>query len=557
MLKNESLNCYIDTISFKLMNGTQETRLFNLNDSVTGVQLVVGDKTLLDTMMEFEYDSYNISVNQPSQVVHDSNIKLTIIRPDYCNGGELYMDVVKEFNLNAITKDSVILSPESNSNLVRQSLTDCLNAISFGSKVDKDIIEKLLQSPSQAGIPAEIKIVSPSDFPIHDNEIQIYVKAKKELPPIIKTQYDLSVFLSDECEQNKKVYQNLLEESQGGDLNFRNIKFVNIGKNSRKNVAINACVNYITSGKKVDQKFVSSLINTFKKSGIRLIQKPTVEHSIGDEEVLIYYFDESCNPELSIQLNDMNNSVKVKPLQKVKVTGTYSISNIICEQCVQQLIIGIGSKPIICVYDGIPAICPKRTNGIINFEMNAPEKPGNYDLYMNNIYEMKCNLNNYKGRLGRMAKKIGTIIVESDEQMNERSDTATIIYSKDLKESRMSRSFDQSTKIVAVKFETNSGIPYSWSLKSNSKLKILNLIKNQKESFADSKPMPGGRIYDVYYFKVNGTGKQNLVFEFNDYNMKNNKIDNKGLKNNQNDIDNFILDIEITNGRLNRILNAR
>ena len=186
-----------DTISFDLKSNSKETRLFNLNDSVMGMQFVVGDKTVLDTMMKFEFDSYNISVNQPSQLVHDSNFKLTIIRPDYCNDGELYMDVVKEFNLNVITKDSVISTPESNSNLVRQSVTDCLNTISFGSKVDKDIIEKLLQSPSQAGIPAELKIVSPSDFPIHDNEIQIYVKAKKELPTMTKTQYDLSVFLSD------------------------------------------------------------------------------------------------------------------------------------------------------------------------------------------------------------------------------------------------------------------------------------------------------------------------------------------------------------------------
>ena len=557
VLANKSLNCYIDTISFELKSNSKETRLFNLNDSVMGVQFVVGDKTVLDTMMKFEFDSYNISVNQPSQVVHDSNLKLIIIRPDYCNDGELYMDVVKEFNINAINKDSVISTPESNSNLVRQSVTDCLNAISFGSKVDKDIIEKLLQSPSQAGIPTELKIVSPSDFPIHDNEIQIYVKAKKELPTMTKTQYDLSVFLSDECEQNKKVYQNILEETQGNDKSIKNIKFVNIGRSSRKNISMNACVNYITSGKKVDQKFVSSLVNTFKNSGIRLIQKPTVEHSISDEEVLIYYFDEFCNPDIDINLNEMNNSVKVKPLQKVKVTGTYSISNMICEQCVQQLIIGIGSKPIICVYDGIPAICPKRTNGTINFEMEAPEKPGNYDLYMNNFYEMKCNLSNYKGRLGRMAKKMATIIVESDEQVNERKDTATIIYSKGKDENRMSRSFDQSTRVVAVKFETNSGIAYSWSLKSNSKLKILNLIKNQKESFADSKQIPGGRIYDVYYFKVNGTGKQNLVFEFGDYNMKNNSMDNKGLDNNQNDIDNFILDIEITNGRLKRMLNAR
>jgi hypothetical protein len=111
-------------------------------------------------------------------------------------------------------------------------------------------------------------------------------------------------------------------------------------------------------------------------------------------------------------MNGAGNNITVGPNDTVIVNGSYSLANTgSCVSCIQQLIIGIDTTAIACVYDGIPSTCLTTSGGSINTGFSAPAAEGTYTLYANNPFNFGCTLTDYTGATGNNAMVIGTLTV--------------------------------------------------------------------------------------------------------------------------------------------------
>ena len=76
-----------------------------------------------------------------------------------------------------------------------------------------------------------------------------------------------------------------------------------------------------------------------------LVYKNSVPLTINDNDLLLYYTNTSCEPSVSIAMKGLGSNFIALADSPVLVKGNYVLSNIICSQCVQQLIIGVESIP--------------------------------------------------------------------------------------------------------------------------------------------------------------------------------------------------------------------
>ncbi|TAH44224.1 MAG: T9SS type A sorting domain-containing protein [Bacteroidetes bacterium] len=126
-----------------------------------------------------------------------------------------------------------------------------------------------------------------------------------------------------------------------------------------------------------------------------------------------------CPPQVSISLNGGGNSITVAPNASVTMTGTYVLSNPTgCPSCIQQLIVGIDTVALDCIYDNIPDVCPSSSNGTLNVAFTAPAAEGTYTLYSNNPFNFSCTLTDYTGATGNAAQIIGTLTVACLPEIN-------------------------------------------------------------------------------------------------------------------------------------------
>ncbi len=151
----------------------------------------------------------------------------------------------------------------------------------------------------------------------------------------------------------------------------------------------------------------------------------------GNNAIAIGTITVDCPPEVTIDMNGGGNNITVRPNDTVIVTGSYSLANPgSCPTCIQQLIIGIDTVAIGCVYDGIPSTCLTTSGGSINTGFSAPAAEGTYTLYANNPFNFGCDLNDYTGATGNNAMVIGTLTVacmpEVSLSLNGGSDTVIV-----------------------------------------------------------------------------------------------------------------------------------
>ncbi len=121
----------------------------------------------------------------------------------------------------------------------------------------------------------------------------------------------------------------------------------------------------------------------------------------------------ACLPEISATLNGINDTIVVSPGTVVSLDGNYSISNpTSCPTCIQQLIVGLDTVPVACIYDNIPDVCPNVSSGTFSESITAPMDPGSYPIYVNNAFNFSCTFGDYTGASGNGAQVIAVLIVE-------------------------------------------------------------------------------------------------------------------------------------------------
>jgi hypothetical protein len=114
----------------------------------------------------------------------------------------------------------------------------------------------------------------------------------------------------------------------------------------------------------------------------------------------------------NVKLNNGTNNVAVAPGASVNLKLDYSVSNATFSQtAIQQIVIGIGTTPLGCAYNGIPSVCPQQTTGTYNLDFIAPTTPGNYAVYRKGDLQFNCQnaQNNFAGDPNKV--QIGTVTV--------------------------------------------------------------------------------------------------------------------------------------------------
>jgi hypothetical protein len=82
---------------------------------------------------------------------------------------------------------------------------------------------------------------------------------------------------------------------------------------------------------------------------------------------------------------------EVAPHESISGVLEYHIWNSSqCPSCPHQLIIGINNDAKQCIFDGIPHVCPGKTEGTSPFSFSAPSSPGTYYINVSHAQESSC-----------------------------------------------------------------------------------------------------------------------------------------------------------------------
>ncbi len=113
-------------------------------------------------------------------------------------------------------------------------------------------------------------------------------------------------------------------------------------------------------------------------------------------------------PQVSLNMNATGNKIRVRAGEMVDLDITYSLSSKTnCPGCRDQLLLGIGSQYIDCIFNGTVPDCPASAPGTFKKQVMAPLVPGLYTVFYHHSREKDCLPERY-----RASQAIGTIIVD-------------------------------------------------------------------------------------------------------------------------------------------------
>lgn len=122
--------------------------------------------------------------------------------------------------------------------------------------------------------------------------------------------------------------------------------------------------------------------------------------------------EQICNTVVGLDMNSSGNKVIVIPGAEVNMNFNYSIANAKnCENCKEQIMVGMDSVFLHCIYDSIAPLCPIVSTGTFQKTIVAPASPGTYTVYYGTARDSSCNPAAYKA-----SNIIGTIIVQPEKK---------------------------------------------------------------------------------------------------------------------------------------------
>ncbi len=92
----------------------------------------------------------------------------------------------------------------------------------------------------------------------------------------------------------------------------------------------------------------------------------------------------------AVSINGAGYSVSLAPGGQFSVALTYSISDSVCPNCIDQIEVGFSSEtgPQQCAYNGIDG--PNGASGSASITLNAPNAPGRYYIAMDRGQDKGC-----------------------------------------------------------------------------------------------------------------------------------------------------------------------
>lgn len=115
-----------------------------------------------------------------------------------------------------------------------------------------------------------------------------------------------------------------------------------------------------------------------------------------------------CSSDVSLNINGQGSAVTVFPGADLRLVYKYSVSNPpACPGCIDQVMTGMGTQYLFCLYSGMPSVCPSTKSGSVEKSIKAPSAPGVYTFYYNTSQDYNC-----KPQLYNPSKAIGTVTVQ-------------------------------------------------------------------------------------------------------------------------------------------------
>ena len=119
----------------------------------------------------------------------------------------------------------------------------------------------------------------------------------------------------------------------------------------------------------------------------------------------------------NVNMNGQGDSITVSPGESIDISMDYQIWNRIgCPSCIAQIVIGLGTTPYYCAYNGIPGIYPGVTSSNTH-KITAPNTPGIYELKFcgHRCYSCSQASSEYTNP-ERQKSIIGIITVDEEEE---------------------------------------------------------------------------------------------------------------------------------------------
>ncbi len=117
-----------------------------------------------------------------------------------------------------------------------------------------------------------------------------------------------------------------------------------------------------------------------------------------------------CSVNVSLSINGQGPAINVHQGALLKCDFSYTIGNPSnCSSCIDQLMVGIGTQYLACLFNGIPSVCPTLKAGNFSTTIIAPPTDGTYTFYYSTSQDYNCNPGSYK-----TDHAIGTVTVGQD-----------------------------------------------------------------------------------------------------------------------------------------------
>jgi hypothetical protein len=106
---------------------------------------------------------------------------------------------------------------------------------------------------------------------------------------------------------------------------------------------------------------------------------------------------QSCSPDVKLSLNGAGNKIAVAPGADVTMNYDFSLSAAArCSNCKYQVMAGLNSQYLDCIYNSTPTKCPGKSSGTITKTIKAPTVPGTYDVFYSITQDYFCNPKMYQ-----------------------------------------------------------------------------------------------------------------------------------------------------------------
>ncbi len=332
----KNLELYVDT-SRLLVNNMDDNMLRLLSDdSAKRVQLIQGNQNLLDTSFIVQYDHYSIQVSQTKQQVQQQKNEIVFVFPSVgcASSSSLYHEWAKSIAKDLQLRDTLLTNPAFWKKVKANPSAPCLDGISFGNDVKKELVDKLIGLFGQRGVKLTMNEAAP--FTVKENQVLMYARidTARKAPTTKKdtAKSTVRLLLGPDC-LSANTYTQWIQEANKSRLS----KDIIIEKSMVTNLLSgkrSACVNKISAGRKVKRKELLDLINAFSKRKVNLDISPASTYRVGDNDILIYYVEKvlpsTTDPLPAIPSNPIDPKIELK--KDTPVIGTNINTNMVNTQ---------------------------------------------------------------------------------------------------------------------------------------------------------------------------------------------------------------------------------